>query len=558
MRNHSIKTIAIGIDGVSKNRIMNYIRAGKMPVMGKLLSGSSYGTLNSTILPITPVAWSASYTGKNPGKMGTYGFTRRKKGSYDWVWFYPSLRTSRDLWEILSDFGLRSIVVGMPFTEPVRPFSGVMVAGSFTSNPENSVYPANLRQKILDDLGYRKAVIKKGTLDEYHSSMEKRFYVASYLMEEYGGDLIAVGFEQMEEAHHNMMVTNPALLERIYRTFDELLGDFLARFRNEVNLFIYSDHGHIIFPKVFHLNSWLISQGYFRLRNKKELKEIQRKRRRFEYNSLREKNRSLIKALFYFGIYFLADFFLKYFPRIRRIFPFLRLPFGAKPAYFGLTEEDYTTQIYDYKRTLAYPYLNASGNYGAIYINKRDREPLGTVEGKGAYEDLRDRLMAELVSIRDEKTGEKVVTKVWRKEDLFKGPYVEDIYDVVFETNKNYYVSTSDKDVKPNMVVRDLYLSQHEKEGFFLASGPGIKKRNSTSSEIINIMPTILYAMGLPIPSDVDGRVIEEIFEGSHLKAQPLQIYSANNAVVVGKGKDLDREEEEALKEKLKGLGYLG
>jgi len=558
MRRHFIKTIVLGIDGVSSNRILNYVHEGKMPVMGKLLSMSSYGTLNSTILPITPVAWSVSYTGKNPGKTGIYGFTRRKKGGYDWVWFYPSIRASRDFWEIVSDFEGRSIMVGMPFTEPVRPFSGVMVAGSFRSNPENSVYPPNLKSKILDGLGYREAVIKEGTIEEYHSSMKKRFDVASYLMKKYGGDLIAVGFEQVEEAHHNIMVANPALLEKIYITFDELLGKFLAHFQEEVNLFIYSDHGHIIFPKAFHLNSWLISQGYLRLKSKRELKQIQRRRRRFEYTSIKEKNRSAIRALFYFGIYLLADLFLKYFPWVKRIFPFLRLPSGAKAAYFGLTEEDYKTQMYDYTKTLAYPYLNASGNYGAIYINKKDREPFGTVEGKEAYEDLRERIMAELVSIRDEKTGEKVVTKVWRKEDLFKGPSVKDIYDIVFETNKNYYVSTSDKDVNPNVVIRDVYLSQHEKEGFFLASGPGIKKRNSTSSEIINIMPTILYAMGLPIPSDVDGRVIEEIFEESHLKEQPLQIYSANNAVTLEEKKELDEEELAALKEKLKGLGYLG
>lgn len=449
-------------------------------------------------------------------------------------------------------------MVGMPFTEPVRQFNGIMVAGAFTSNPENPVYPPNLKCKILEDLGYREAVIKKGTLEEYHSSMKTRFSVASYLAKKYGGDLIAVGFEQMEESHHNIMVTNPDLLEKIYGTFDELLGDFLAHFRDEVNLFIYSDHGHIIFPKVFHLNSWLISQGYFQLRDRKELKEIQWERRRFEYNSIKEKNRSLIKTLFFFGLYLLADFLLKYAPRIRRIFPFLRLPSGAKPAYFGLTEEDYSTQIYDYTKTRAYPYLNASGNYGAIYINKKDREPFGTVEGKGAYEDLREKIMADLIAIRDEKTGEKVVTKVWRKEDLFRGPHIEDIYDIIFETDKSYYVSTSDKDVNPNVVIRDFHFSQHEKEGFFLASGPHFRKGNSTTSEIINIMPTLLYAMNLPIPSDVDGRVIEEIFERPHFERHPPQIYPANNAVALEKEKELDEEELELLKEKLKGLGYLG
>lgn len=54
----------------------------------------------------------------------------------------------------------------------------------------------------------------------------------------------------------------------------------------------------------------------------------------------------------------------------------------------------------------------------------------------------------------------------------------------------------------------------HHVDGIFLAYGSGIKKGYRIRiARIIDIAPTILHIFSLPIPNDMDGQVLKEIFE---------------------------------------------
>src|SRR5690606_21100296 len=54
----------------------------------------------------------------------------------------------------------------------------------------------------------------------------------------------------------------------------------------------------------------------------------------------------------------------------------------------------------------------------------------------------------------------------------------------------------------------------HRRFGIFVASGPGIKKKeNIYGLSLIDVAPTILHYYGLPIGKDMDGKPILEIFE---------------------------------------------
>ena len=49
--------------------------------------------------------------------------------------------------------------------------------------------------------------------------------------------------------------------------------------------------------------------------------------------------------------------------------------------------------------------------------------------------------------------------------------------------------------------------------GTFIAWGSNIKRNFELNVRIYDIAPTILYMFGLPIPRDVDGRILKEIFK---------------------------------------------
>ena len=68
-------------------------------------------------------------------------------------------------------------------------------------------------------------------------------------------------------------------------------------------------------------------------------------------------------------------------------------------------------------------------------------------------------------------------------------------------------------DVFPNEP-RYHYLRYHRRDAVFCASGPTVKKDELIiGGRITDIAPTILAAMGLPVPLDTDGRALDGIFE---------------------------------------------
>lgn len=83
----------------------------------------------------------------------------------------------------------------------------------------------------------------------------------------------------------------------------------------------------------------------------------------------------------------------------------------------------------------------------------------------------------------------------------------------------------------------------HKSEGIFLAYGSGVKRGYKVdSAKIHDLVPTILHVFGLPIPRDVDGRVLKEIFEeGSELARREVTHQEAEAV-----------DEKERLREKTK------
>jgi hypothetical protein len=78
-----------------------------------------------------------------------------------------------------------------------------------------------------------------------------------------------------------------------------------------------------------------------------------------------------------------------------------------------------------------------------------------------------------------------------------------------------------------------------------------------SNAEIVDLSPTILHMMDQPIPSDMDGRVLVDAFEGEFLK-RPIRYEKAPGEGNEGGEEAYGQEETKQIREQLKGLGYLG
>lgn len=71
-------------------------------------------------------------------------------------------------------------------------------------------------------------------------------------------------------------------------------------------------------------------------------------------------------------------------------------------------------------------------------------------------------------------------------------------------------------------------------DGLLMLMGEGVRQNHALrSSQLVDLMPTLLYGMGLPIARDLDGVVLTDAFDQGFLARQPLTFVPSYEALTV-------------------------
>ncbi len=542
------KAVVIGLDGATWDLLDRFIDRGVMPTLARLRAEGTHGPLWSVVPPMTATAWTSYQTGKGPGKHGIYDWTEPVPGSYLYRPIDSTRIQSRTLFELLSDRGARVATVNLPLTYPARPINGIAVGDMLTPNKEvpGFTWPASFKQEldrlvpdyVIDTHLCESEADILPFLARLRAMLEGRGKLVRTLMEQEPWDFFCTVWVEMDRMQHCLWhIFDPrhphydaglakkydASIMDIYRLIDTRVAEMIERAPKDANLFFISDHGfgHCRY-KVF-LNTWLAQEGFLKFR------EGGRDRR----NRLNQVRGVLDRA----GV------------DTRRILAAARKIGGQRAMRMGDQLSRFATDI-DWENTVAFCHGTNS-----IRINLKGREPRGAVDAAD-YSAVCERIRARLLEMRDPE-GKVIITGVKLRKELYEGPEVSGAADLLIAHHDDSVWFYYSEGAVPTAVFEPSGWSSgnHEPAGFFLAWGPDIRAgQRIEGANIVDILPTVFATMGVPIPDDVDGRILRDAIAPGR-KLRPLYSEARPYLAVTAPGRDAATDK--AIEERLRGLGYL-
>ncbi len=448
----------IGLDCAAPKILFDDMRS-ELPVISGLMERGVWGELESCDPPITVPAWSCMMSSKDPGTLGFYGFRNRKDHSYDGMTFATNEKMKHDrVWDILSRDGRHVVVLGVPMTFPPRQVNGEMVSCFLAPSIESRyTYPEELRDEIAQTVGEYMVDVPNFRTDEKERIMRdikemtrRRFELARHLRDTRDWDFLMMVEMGTDRLHHGF-----------WRFYDHDHPDYQPGTRWEEEFRAY-------------------------------------------YRSVDAEIGRLIEGL---GddtaVLVVSDHGAQSMIGGIQVNEWLQ-----REGYLRLAEQpDGVIPIG--RATVDWPNTRVwadGGYYSRIFLNVRGREPEGTVD-PADYEALRDELIAKLEALGDEH-GNPIGTRVFRPQDLYHevNGVAPDLICYFGNLTWRSIGSLGDGRIQVRENDTGPDDANHAKMGVYVMAGPGMPTASPDRATLFDIAPTVLTAMGYPVPADMQGR----------------------------------------------------
>ncbi len=581
------KVCIISLDGATFDILNPLVERGLMPNIGRLMQQGAAMPLESTIPPITPVAWTSFMTGKNPGKHTILDFRCYDPATQADKFVNSTHIRGETLWQILSRHGRRSCVINLPLTYPPYPINGCLVSGFDTPSVASAfTFPAELKAEILERIPDYDFILSWGFqdwnvanafetyLDCITRAFEQRAEVAMRLMAREAWDVFMVHFQNLDNLQHKFWAPpnsieaeslGPERCRHVwacYNRLDALVGQLLAQpWAKDALQLIISDHGFGPYHGKIYVNQLLHDWGYLALPP-----EITPARPRNGHTKPQQAN----QPGWFYRIRQAAGSsdqpIVKELVKAGRAVKRQLAPANGRPSLPAAPRRSSPDWIADARQRDLAAELLADWTQSAAFavlaelhcfvqVNLRGREPHGVVAPGAEYENLLAELKHRFESALDPRDGQPLFVSVRRSREVFDSQPGDQFPDLVLEPRPGFSTLRSLAD--DGAIVQ--YLTPgggtHRPYGILVAHGPGVAAPTSAvGAQLIDLAPMILTYLGLPVPVDMDGVLPPGLI------AQELQRENSPN---IGAGifepetAVYDEAEAQLIEERLRGLGYL-
>ena len=520
------RVLAIGVDAAEPELLERWMAEGSLPTICQVVQEGAYTRLESVADAFSDAVWPSFYTGTGPATHGYYYFRQVKPGT---VQMLPTMNRShrRPFWWLLRDLGKSVVIFDVPkapiqeASPGLRPGEGatLQVVGWGERYPfVRASRPRELYREIQRRFGrhphtqgvFRPRSVKQQQklLRDLLAGVERRAEAIRYLMSQAPWDLFITAFSESHSAGHQYYHLDPtspnydpqraqvverALLD-VYARIDAAIAHVLETVPPDTNILLFSVHG---------MGSKYTTRAF-----------LQPVLERLGYQVPNSGTPDPLRAL------------RDRLPRWLRDQINGALPLSTQSTLISRYFENGS----DWRQTWA-----VAEDWGEgppwIRVNLRGREPWGTVEPGEDYDDLCAEITSDLMKLRIYPGGQPAVRAVHRTDQLFRGPHVRELPDMVVHWERGTAISVLEHPAV-GLITSDLpsiQESEHTPRGFLAAAGPHFSPGAKLShAHIMDLAPTLLHLMGSPIPSDMEGRVLTELTEGDSLVGPAIKVDDAS------------------------------
>jgi predicted AlkP superfamily phosphohydrolase/phosphomutase len=453
------KIIVVGLDCAPPEIVFD--RRADLPVLAALIEKGIHGKLRSSDPPITIPAWMVMATGLDPGRLGLYGFRHRVGYSYDEMWIANAKAIrKKKLWDHIGDHAGESCLVSVPPSYPPYPVKGNLISCFITppGSDKDTTYPPELRGEIEERFGpYIFDVVfrtedRDKILSEIRRMTEQRFDIMNWLIREKPWTLfmfVEIGVDRIQHAFWKYMDREHHLYEP-RNPYETAIMDYYKMLDGRIGeLLALAGEDTVVLVVSDHGAKRM--KGAFCV------------------------NEWLIDQ---------GDLVVKSRP--------------DKPTSLEKLE-------IDWDKTKAWAW---GGYYARVFLNVEGREPSGVIPAED-YETERDGLLERIKAIRGPR-NEPWATKVIKPQEhyeVLEGDYpdlmvyFDDLYWRSAGTLGHGTKYLPENDTGPDDAV-------HAQDGIYILFDPRQRGGLRLDADILDIAPTVLDRLDIPVPPEMKGRII--------------------------------------------------
>jgi predicted AlkP superfamily phosphohydrolase/phosphomutase len=512
------KVVLLGFDAGNKYLIQNWAAAGILPTFQALLQKGFTGNTISLAGFFVGATWPSFATGVTPAKSSVHSWEQLEPGTYDFYRCHAGDRIKREpFWNILSRAGRKVAVLDIPLSGLTENLNGVQLVewGAHDCQYGFTTWPPSLAAEVEARFGRhplrgicnadRDTQAYVAFRDDLLRGIKTKTELTKHFLHEVEWDFFAQVFTESHCVGHQCwhihdtnhprhdkqqarVVGDP--IQQVYVAIDAAIGEVLKEVDESAVVIVLVSHGMgYKYGPQFLLDKILLRLKVAAPAAEDSVEETVRFRDRLDpfltwgWQRAPKSLRDLLQPA-RAGMRHWIDGEPKSKPRL----------INPKDSKCFLVENNYA--------------------HGGIRVNLIGREPNGKV-APAEFDAFCAELTRDLMDIVNLDTGKRVVARVIKTADVYRGEHLDHLPDLLVEWASDAPISFirlhSDKLGELSGEYTFCRTGDHFPGGMFVAYGPGIAPgRVERTVSIMDFAPTVCSLLDAELP-DVDGQPIVEI-----------------------------------------------